>query len=173
MDRGWLDGYAKGGAWMCNNNPRRANSAAASHSARSTGSNATTAYYASSFLQRNVSPFRFHPLTLGLSFSLCFSPVSLHPSLVRPPSPSTVVLRDRSSLALYAHSLPSLRSTLIPLARDSHTLLCHLHVYTRYERVTAWIETRSRDRSSNCNASRNLLCQVLFSLFLVTCIDCR
>ena len=100
LDRGWLDGYAKGGAWMCNNNPRAANSAAARHSDRSTGSNATTAYYVSPSLRSNVtlpfslslslSPFpallRSLLRYLRLSFSLCFSP--LLSSIIRPIVPS-------------------------------------------------------------------------------------
>lgn len=58
----WLDGYAKGGARMCNNTTPSApaNSAAARHSDRSTGSNATTAYYASPSLCLSVFP-SFHP----------------------------------------------------------------------------------------------------------------
>lgn len=76
----WLDGYAKGGARMCNNTTPSApaNSAAARHSDRSTGSNATTAYYASPSLCLSVFP-SFHPPSVhpfsssspSLRFSLC------------------------------------------------------------------------------------------------------
>lgn len=83
---GWgVDGYAKGGAWMCNNNPRPANSAAARHSDRSTGSNATTAYYASPSLRPNVfslSRSPSFPPAIAISVSLFVSLLSPHLSFV-------------------------------------------------------------------------------------------
>lgn len=94
----WLDGYAKGGAWMCNNTtPVPANSAAARHSDRSTGSNATTAYYASPSLCLPIFPpslcFPIHPSIhpfpsssfVSFPLGLCFSLVAS--SLFNPPPP--------------------------------------------------------------------------------------
>lgn len=77
----WLDGYAKGGARMCNNTTPSApaNSAAARHSDRSTGSNATTAYYASPSLYLSVFP-SFHPPSVHPSIR---SPLRLLPFVSR------------------------------------------------------------------------------------------
>lgn len=89
----WLDGYAKGGARMCNNTTPSApaNSAAARHSDRSTGSNATTAYYASPSLCLSVFP-SFHPsirpsVLLFVSFPSFLALSQLTPPFL--PSPFT------------------------------------------------------------------------------------
>lgn len=116
----WLDGYAKGGAWMCNNTtPVPANSAAARHSDRSTGSNATTAYYASPSLCLPIFPS-----------SLCFS---IRPSIhspLRPRSfPSHPLLGFSLCFSLVARSLFNPRLPSISF-RLEHP--CHLHACTWY-----------------------------------------
>lgn len=133
----WLDGYAKGGAWMCNNTtPVPANSAAARHSDRSTGSNATTAYYASPSLCLPIFP----P-------SLCFP---IRPSIHPFPSSSFVSFPLGLCFSLVASSLfnPPPRFPSISF-RLEHP--CHLHACTWYVTVS-WTrrDERLKEEEERC-----------------------
>lgn len=140
---GWTDGHAKGARGCATTTPQPpANSAAARRSARSTGSNATTAY--------NTSPSRSPAVYLAAATLL--RPVLS--SFLSLPPPPFVSLSNSVSLSLS----PSLR-----LFHPSPSLLLIITRRLEHPSTVIYMRTHSGDARISLSLS--------FSLFLVARAD--
>lgn len=135
-ERGWTDGHAKGARGCATTTPQPpANSAAARRSARSTGSNATTAY--------NTSPSRSPAVYLAAA------------TLLRPVYPLTLSVSSFLSLVLFV-------SLSLSLLHPSSSLL--LIITRRLEHPSTVIYMRTHSRDARISHSLSFSVCVSFSL---------